>query len=184
MNTEHSYDSAEKEIWIDVAEVNACHDAVSSEQRVECDPIYLKQHNNENLSGEDVGVTKDLSVDVSSKPDAPIWDQSPEITNSAISKEIAVGDDQTRQMKLPSPQKTTSCAEDEESHSSDAKQLNTSMVKGKINKTGFVQATPRKMVTYTGMKENLASIKREQRGNMTAPNALSKRRALGNLRNN
>ncbi|RQO90766.1 hypothetical protein POPTR_005G194350v4 [Populus trichocarpa] len=183
VNTEHSYDSAEKEIWIDVAEVNACHDAVSSEQRVECDPIYLKQHNNENLSGEDVGVTKDLSVDVSSKPDAPIWDQSPEITNSAIS-EIAVGDDQTRQMKLPSPQKTTSCAEDEESHSSDAKQLNTSMVKGKINKTGFVQATPRKMVTYTGMKENLASIKREQRGNMTAPNALSKRRALGNLRNN
>ncbi|KAL9394638.1 hypothetical protein Peur_013923 [Populus x canadensis] len=122
VNTEHSYDSAEKEIWIDVAEVNACHDAVSSEQRVECDLIYLKQHNNENLN--------------------------------------------------------------EESHSSDAKQLNISMVKVKINKTGFVQATPRKMVTYTGMKENLASIKREQRGNMTAPNALSKRRALGNLRNN
>jgi hypothetical protein len=86
VNTEHSYDSAEKEIWIDVAEVNACHDAVSSEQRVECDPIYLKQHNNEKLSGEDVGVTKDLSVDVPSKPDAPIWDQYPEITNSAISK--------------------------------------------------------------------------------------------------
>lgn len=98
--------------------------------------------------------------------------------------EIAVGDDQTRQMKLPSPQKTTSCAEEEESHSSDAKQLNTSMVKGKISKTGFVQATPRKMVTSTSMKENLASIKREQRGNMTAPNALLKRRALGNLRNN
>ncbi|XP_011044246.1 PREDICTED: uncharacterized protein LOC105139490 isoform X4 [Populus euphratica] len=184
VNTEHSYDSGEKEIWIDVAEVNACHDAVSPELRVECDPIYLKQHSNENLSGEDVGVTKDLSVDVSSKSDAPILDQSAEITNSAISKEIAVGDGQTRQMKLPSPQKTTSCAEDEESHSSDAKQLNTSMVKGKINKTGFVQATPRKMVTYTGMKENLASIKREQRDNLTAPNALLKRRALGNLRNN
>ncbi|KAL3592575.1 hypothetical protein D5086_011215 [Populus alba] len=183
VNTEHSYDSAEKEIWIDVAEVNACHDAVSSEQRVESDPIYPKQHENENLSGEEVGVTKDLSLDVSSKPDAPILDHSPEITNSAISKEIAVGDDQTRQMKLPSPQKTTR-AEEEESHSSDAKQLNTSMVKGKISKTGFVQATPRKMVTYTGMKENLASIKREQRGNMTAPNALLKRRALGNLRNN
>jgi hypothetical protein len=98
--------------------------------------------------------------------------------------DIAVRDDQTHQLKLPSSQKGVSCDKEEETHSSDAKQLTTSLVRREARKTGFVQATPQKMVTYTGMKENLASIKMEKWGNMTAPNPLSKRRALGNLRNN
>ncbi|CAK7346759.1 unnamed protein product [Dovyalis caffra] len=183
-NTEHSDSPAEKEILIDVAEFNACHNAVSSEQRVERNPSYSKQHNNGNLSVEDAGITTDLSVDVPSKPDVDILDQSFAITNSAVGQDIAVGDDETRQLKLPLPQKTTSYAKEEESHSSDAKRLNTSLLKRKISKTGFVQATPQKMVTCTDMKENLTSNKGEQHGHMTAPNAISKRRALENLRNN
>lgn len=91
--------------------------------------------------------------------------------------DIAVRDDQM-------PQKTVSCDKEEETHSSDATQLTTSLVRRKTSKTGFVQATPQKMVTYTDMKENQASLKREHRGNMTAPNPISKRRALENLRNN
>ena len=98
--------------------------------------------------------------------------------------DIAVRDDQMRQLKVPSSQKTVSCDKEEETHSSDATQLTTSLVGRKTSNAGFVQATPQKMVTYTDMKENLASMKREHRGNMTAPNPISKRRALENLRNN
>ncbi|XP_052306162.1 uncharacterized protein LOC7468771 isoform X4 [Populus trichocarpa] len=184
VNTEHSYDSKEKEILIDVNEVNGYHDDVSSEQMGERNSSYLKQYNNESLSVEDIGVIENLSVNVSSKPNISTLDQSTEIINSTSSQDIAVRNDQTHQLKLPSSQKGVSCDKEEETHSSDAKQLTTSLVRREARKTGFVQATPQKMVTYTGMKENLASIKMEKRGNMTAPNPLSKRRALGNLRNN
>ncbi|KAL3572687.1 hypothetical protein D5086_026591 [Populus alba] len=184
VNTEHSYDSKEKEIFIDVNEVNGYHDVVSSEQMGERNSSYLKQYNNESLSVEDIGVIENLSENVSAKPNISALDQSTEIINSTSSQDIAARDDQTHQLKLPSSQKGVSCDKEEETHSSDAKQLTTSLVRREARKTGFVQATPQKMVTYTGMKENLASIKREKRGNMTAPNPLSKRRALGNLRNN
>ncbi|KAG6786024.1 hypothetical protein POTOM_007616 [Populus tomentosa] len=184
VNTEHSYDSKEKEIFIDVNEVNGYHDVVSSEQMGERNSSYLKQYNNESLSVEDIGVIENLSENVSAKPNISALDQSTEIINSTSSQDIAARDDQTHQLKLPSSQKGVSCDKEEETHSSDAKQFTTSLVRREARKTGFVQATPQKMVTYTGMKENLASIKREKRGNMTAPNPLSKRRALGNLRNN
>ncbi|XP_011042872.1 PREDICTED: uncharacterized protein LOC105138486 isoform X3 [Populus euphratica] len=184
VNTEHSYDSKEKEILIDVNEVNGYHDDVSSEQMGERNSSYLKQYNNESLSVEDIGVIENLGLHVSSKPNRSTSDQSTEIINSTSSQDIAVREDQTHQLKLPSSQKGVSCDKEEETHSSDAKQLTTSVVRLEARKTGFVQATPLKMVTHTGMKENLASIKREKRGNMTAPNPLSKRRALGNLRNN
>ncbi|KAJ6730636.1 hypothetical protein OIU85_021435 [Salix viminalis] len=177
VNTEHSYDSKEKEILIDVNEVNGYHDVVSSEQMGERNSSYLKQDNSESLGVEDDGVVENLSPNVSSKPNTSILDQSSEIINSNSSQDIAVRDDQM-------PQKTVSCDREEETHSSDATQLTTSLVRRKTSKTGFVQATPQKMVTYTDMKENLAGMKREHRGNMTAPNPISKRRALENLRNN
>lgn len=41
MNTEHSYDSKEQEILIDVAEVNAYYNVVSSKQRGEHNISYL-----------------------------------------------------------------------------------------------------------------------------------------------
>ncbi|KAB5568474.1 hypothetical protein DKX38_002267 [Salix brachista] len=175
--TEHSYDSKEKEILIDVNEVNGYHDVVSSEQMGERNSSCLKQYNSESPCVEDNGVVENLSPNVSSKPTTSILDQSSEIINSNSSQDIAVRDDQM-------PQKTVSCDKEEETHSSDATQLTTSLVRRKTRKSGFVQATPQKMVTYTDMKENLAGMKREHRGNMTAPNPISKRRALENLRNN
>ncbi|KAJ6938091.1 hypothetical protein NC651_004706 [Populus alba x Populus x berolinensis] len=109
---------------------------------------YLKQYNNESLSVEDIGVIENLSVNVSAKPNISALDQSTEIINSTSSQE-------------------------EETHSSDAKQLTTSLVRREARKTGFVQATPQKMVTYTGMKENLASIKREKRESLSHKVSLS-----------
>ncbi|KAI5597375.1 hypothetical protein BDE02_02G061800 [Populus trichocarpa] len=88
VNTEHSYDSKEKEILIDVNEVNGYHDDVSSEQMRERNSSYLKQYNNESLSVEDIGVIENLSVNVSSKPNISTLDQSTEIINSTSSQGI------------------------------------------------------------------------------------------------
>jgi hypothetical protein len=88
VNTEHSYDSKEKEILIDVNEVNGYHDDVSSEQMGERNSSYLKQYNNESLSVEDIGVIENLSVNVSSKPNISTLDQSTEIINSTSSQGI------------------------------------------------------------------------------------------------
>lgn len=84
--TEHSYDSKEKEILIDVNEVNGYHDVVSSEQMGERNSSYLKQYNSESLSVEDNGVVENLSPNVSSKPNTSILDQSSEIINSNSSQ--------------------------------------------------------------------------------------------------
>ncbi|KAJ6709175.1 hypothetical protein OIU74_010305 [Salix koriyanagi] len=90
VNAEHSYDSKEKEILIDVNEVNGYHDVVSSEQMGERNSSYLKQYNSESLSVEDNGVVENLSPNVSSKPNTSILDQSSEIINSNSSQDIAV----------------------------------------------------------------------------------------------
>ena len=86
LNTEHSYDSKEKEILIDVNEVNGYHDSVSSEQMGERNSSCLKQYKNESLSVEDIGVVENLSPNVSSKPNTSILDQSSEIINSTSSQ--------------------------------------------------------------------------------------------------
>ncbi|KAJ7006403.1 hypothetical protein NC653_005679 [Populus alba x Populus x berolinensis] len=138
---------------------------------------------------ENIAVTEQAAIQVDEEQHGELWQVMDEQIEEEKHTYFSVSDEPSFEdvegskkqdcvlLEIDSIQERINC----ENHQN--KSVNTEHSYDSKEKEIFIDVNE-KMVTYTGMKENLASIKREKRGNMTAPNPLSKRRALGNLRNN